>query len=49
MLTPLTFRNIQMFYLEAGKLGLKEFCVLPKCLHPAPLSPGHEPEKQRVL
>lgn len=31
----------EMFYLEAGKLGLKEFCSLPRCLQPAPLSPAH--------
>lgn len=41
-----TFRNVYSFHLEAGKLGLKEFCSLPMCLHPAPLSPGYEPEKE---
>lgn len=30
-----------MFYLEAGKLGLKVFSF-PRCLHPAPLSPEHK-------
>lgn len=37
---------LEMFYLEAGKLGLKE--LLTECLQPAPLSPGGAPEPDRV-
>lgn len=33
---------VQMDYLEAGKLGLKELMFAPECLQPAPLSPDHE-------
>lgn len=37
------------FYLDAGKLGLKEFCPFVKCLQPAPLSPACQPNRDEVL
>lgn len=45
MLVSLQIQRVDRFYLDAGKLGLKEFCSLVKCLHPAPLSPGSQPQK----
>lgn len=36
-------------YLEAGKLGLKVFLSLVKCLQPAPLSPALKKKKKTDL
>lgn len=38
-------KYVDCFYLDAGKLGLKEFCFFVKCLQPAPLSPGSQPQR----
>lgn len=42
-------KNIDWFYLDAGKLGLKQFCSFAKCLQPAPLSPGSQPQSNKVF